>query len=312
MRWRPKLRTIGFTFLILLAGLAVAAVFFLRLPWITTETVTFHNGDVTLVGTLALPRWQEGPYPAAVVVHGSGTFQRWTYWSYARHLVPHGMAVLMYDKRGVGDSSGTYPYSGKWSIEEFVLGCRDRFDLLGGDALAGVEWLKSREDIDSSRVGFIGVSQAGWIMPLVASRGDDVVFIISVSGPAVSCGLEDWHSQLSGEYAAYPEFGGPVPFEDGELSIDEIERRLDDYDGPQGYDPLPVLANLRVPTLFVLGGRDRSQPTSRSVANLERLIVDGAPFDIQLYPEGDHMLQRSVDYWPDVRAWLGKQGVLAL
>ena len=231
-------------------------------------------------------------------------------------LVPHGMVVLIYDKRGVGKSSGTYPQNEGWSAEH-IASCRNMFDLLAGDALAGFEWLKSRDQIDSSRIGLAGISQAGWIMPLVASRTDDVAFIVSISGPAVSCGMEDWYSQLTGEYSAFPEFGAPTSYAKGELTDAEIEQRLDDYEGPQGYDPVPVLANLRVPILWLNGGRDRSTPTSRTVANVERLIAEGAPFELRVYPEGNHILGgrggsfwRFYDYWSDVRMWLTEKAVL--
>jgi len=111
MRGRKVIRLFGLTLLATVACVTVAAVFYLRLPWITTETIRFDNDDVTLVGTLALPRWHDGPYPAAVIVHGSGAYPRWVHWLQAKQLVPHGMAVLIYDKRGVGDSSGTNPQS---------------------------------------------------------------------------------------------------------------------------------------------------------------------------------------------------------
>lgn len=307
-------RVTGLTFLAAVVILAVAAVFYFRLPWITTEAIRFQSDDATLAGTLALPRWHDGPYPAVVVVQGSGAMPRWFYWSYARRLAPHGMAVLIYDKRGVGGSSGTYPQSEGWSLE-IIDNCREMFEQLANDALAGVELLKSRDDIDSSRIGLAGISQAGWIMPIAASRTKDVSFIVSISGPAVSCGEEDWYSQLTGEYTAYPEFGAPTPYAEGELSDEEIERQLDNYDGPHGYDPVPILASLRVPIVWVYGGRDRSQPTFRSTANLDRLIKNGAPFYLQIHPEGDHMLRppgslRPIDYWQDVRAWLVSQGML--
>jgi len=314
MRWKPIIRMTGLTLVILLAVVTVAVVVYLRLPWISTETVRFRSGEVELVGTLAIPRWSEGPFAAAVVVHGSGSMPRWVYWSHVRYLVPHGMAVLIYDKRGVGDSAGENPQNSKWSTEG-IASCGTKFNILAGDALAAVDLLKSRSDIDKSRIGFTGVSQAGWIMPMAASRRDDIAFIVSISGPAVSCGLEDWHSQLSGEYAAYPERGGPVPFAPGELSQDEIDLRLDEYEGPHGYDPEPVLAKLTVPTLWLFGGLDESLPTRRSVANLERLISKGAPFDIKIYPEGDHALrypnsQRRFNYWQDAQEWLVSRGIL--
>lgn len=320
-------RTVLSAITLLLVGLAVAVILYLRLPWIRTETVHFQSGDITLAGTLALPRWHSGPYPTAVVVQGSGALSRWIYWGYAMHLVPHGMAVLIYDKRGVGASSGSPAQSTTWSLEGIAT-CGDMFGLLATDALAGVTFLKARDDVDPGRIGLLGISQAGWIMPLAASRSADVSFIVSISGPAVSCGMEDWYSQLTGEYHAYPEAHAPTPFADGELSDDEIERRLDEYDGPQGYDPIPLLSTLEVPTLWLLGGRDRSVPTSRSVANLEQLIADGAPFEVKVYPGGDHLLIRRdngdpsfdmslkltlfrrIDYWPDVWKWLALRGML--
>ncbi|MCC6144363.1 MAG: alpha/beta fold hydrolase [Candidatus Hydrogenedentes bacterium] len=327
MRWKPTKRIVLSTITLVVVGLAVAVILYLRLPWIRTEAVRFQSGDVTLAGTLALPRWHSGPYPTAVVVQGSGALSRWIYWGYAMHLVPQGMAVLIYDKRGVGKSSGPPAQSATWSLEGIAT-CGDMFNLLAKDVLAGVTFLKARGDVDPQRIGLLGVSQAGWIMPLAASRSADVSFIVSISGPAVSCGMEDWYSQLTGEYRAYPESHAPTPFADGELSDDEIERRLDEYDGPQGYDPIPLLSTLQVPTLWVLGGRDRSVPTSRSVANLKQLIADGAPFEVKVYPGGDHLLLqrdgsdpsfnmslkltlfRRIDYWPDVRKWLAQRGML--
>lgn len=326
MRWKLVVRRSLWGVLVLLMGVALLLASYLQLPWIRTETVRFQSEGVTLVGTLALPRWRQGPYPAAVVVQGSGQTPRWIYWSYVRQLVPHGMAVLIYDKRGVGDSGGTPTLGTTWNIETIVH-CGDLFEALARDVLAGVAVVAAREDVDRARIGLVGISQAGWIMPLAARQSTDVSFIVSISGPAVSCGMEDWYSQLTGEYRAYPEFQAPTPYAEGELSDADIERRLEEYDGPEGYDPVPVLATLRVPTLWLLGGRDRSVPTLRSVANLERLIATGAPFELKVYPEGDHVLTRSqpgasageigmnrlfrrIDYWSDVRPWLIQHDML--
>lgn len=322
---RHWLRTALVAILALVVAAAASAALFLRLPWIRTEAVTFNSDGVTLAGTLALPRWRESPFPAAVVVQGSGTVSRWAYWSYARHLVPAGMAVLIYDKRGVGASAGTTPMSPVWKIED-IANCGQRFETLADDALAGVALLKSRKDIDGRKIGLAGISQAGWIMPLAASRSGDVAFIVSVSGPAVSCGMEDWYSQLTGEYRAYPKFQAPAPYAEGELSDDEIERKLHDYTGPPGFDPVPVVASLRIPSLWLLGGRDRSVPTARSVANLEQLIAAGAPVELRVYPDGDHALTRGggssakeaginrlfrrIDFWADAEDWLRRRGFL--
>jgi uncharacterized protein len=79
--------------------------------------------------------------------------------------------VLGYDKRGVGESTGD------WNTASF--------EDLAGDAVAAVEYLKTRRDIDAAQIGSLGVSQAGWIMPLAAVRTKDVAFLISISGAGV-------------------------------------------------------------------------------------------------------------------------------
>jgi alpha/beta superfamily hydrolase len=88
---------------------------------------------------------------------------------FARFLIRHGMAVLTYDKRGVGGSTGD------WNTASF--------EELASDVVAGFRYMKTRDDIDSTHIGLLGVSQAGWVMPLAALRAKDIAFLISVSGP---------------------------------------------------------------------------------------------------------------------------------
>jgi cephalosporin-C deacetylase-like acetyl esterase len=306
MSWKRKSL---FIFLTLTATLSVAAILYLRLPLITTEAVKFKNGDVTLAGTLLLPRRHDGPYPAAVVVHGSGPMPRWAYWLNAMRLVPEGMAVLIYDKRGTGRSTGENPQDlvfDKATGELDVANAKSMLDILAGDALAAVTWIASHNKIDSSRIGLVGVSQAGWIMPLAASQSDKIKFIVSLVGPAVSVGIEHRFSDLTGDNPA-------SPYRDQLLSDEEIEKRLSEYTGPAYYDPVPVLRKLKTPILWLFGRNDRSMPTARSVANVKQLVTeDEAPFDLIVYSEENHFLCifKDAPCWPDVRQWLNTKKVL--
>ena len=137
----------------------------------------------------------------------------------------------MYDKRGVGDSSGTNPQDlvgnpsfrdvGNPDAPQFhpdIAASVQMIDILAGDALAGVKWLKTRADIDASRIGFVGVSQAGWIMPLAANRSEDIAFIVNISGPAVTVGIENRYSELTGENPGFPDL---------QLSEEETDRRTE-------------------------------------------------------------------------------------
>jgi len=143
------------------------------MPYINEEVV-FSNRDVTLVGTLTLPR-TSGRHPAVILLHGSGPVNRdqeafgmKTFWVIADHLTRKGIAVLRYDSRGVGSSSGA-PY-------QFTL------TDVAEDALAAIRYLNTRNDINPSQIGLCGQSQGGVVAPLVASRSEGVAFIVCLAG----------------------------------------------------------------------------------------------------------------------------------
>ena len=135
------------------------------------EEVTFTNGSVTLSGTLLVPIGKTKS-SAVTIVHGSSPNERATYRSWARRFAERGIAALIYDKRGSGKSTGNTRAA---SMED-----------LADDALAGLNMLRSRPDIDSKKVGIAGHSQGGWIAPLAASRSKNVAFIIASGAAAVT------------------------------------------------------------------------------------------------------------------------------
>jgi pimeloyl-ACP methyl ester carboxylesterase len=132
------------------------------------EEVRFANGPVTLHGTLTLPAGSP-PYPALVLVHGSNALTRDVFGPWSRYFAGLGFAVLSYDKRGTGQSSGD------WKQADFAV--------LADDVLAGVRSLTARQDIRSDRVGLWGASQAGWILPLVAAQAPrEIAFLVVHAG----------------------------------------------------------------------------------------------------------------------------------
>jgi uncharacterized protein len=141
-----------------------------------SEEVTYENkaGGVKLAGTLTLPPGQ-GPFPAAVMLSGSGPQDRderidghKPFLVIADTLSRRGLTVLRVDDRGVGGSSGSNDDS---TFEDFT-----------GDALAGVGYLKGRNEIDPAKIGFIGHSEGADIAQLAASRSKDVAFIVLMAG----------------------------------------------------------------------------------------------------------------------------------
>src|ERR1700674_252315 len=150
-----------------------------------SDPVSFQDGRVTLVGTLYLPAGA-GRHPAVVSFHAAngGTREFHAYRHLATALPSAGFAVLLFDRRGSGGSSGDFNAA--------------TFEDLAADGIAGVLFLKSRPEIDPARVGVWGVSQGGWLGPLAATMSPDVAFVVSVSGPGVSPARQ---MDYSAEYA---------------------------------------------------------------------------------------------------------------
>lgn len=138
----------------------------------TSESVEFQAAGNRISGKLLLP-CVEGPYPCAVVVHGSGSSS----WDGTNGgLIPvleafalAGIAVLSWNKPGVGESSGD------WRAQTF--------DDRASEVNDAIDYLRNRQEIDRNKIGMWGISQAGWIMPKVSARRTDVAFVVAVSCP---------------------------------------------------------------------------------------------------------------------------------
>jgi pimeloyl-ACP methyl ester carboxylesterase len=144
-----------------------------------TVAVVFDNtkAGIKLAGTLTLPRGT-GPFPCALLITGSGpedrdeaVFGHRPFLVLADHLTRNGIAVLRVDDRGVGGSTGRFSQA---TSEDFA-----------DDVIAGVEFLKTRAEVDARRIGLVGHSEGGLIAPIVASRSKDVAFIVLMAGPGI-------------------------------------------------------------------------------------------------------------------------------
>lgn len=143
------------------------------------KEVTFQNGDLTFAGTLTTPFWGK-KHKAVVLVSGSGAQNRdeelmghKPFAVIADFLTRHGIAVLRYDDRGVGGSS-------RGSVDDTTLD-------FATDAMAAINYLKTRNDIDPTHIGIVGHSEGGLIAVIDAAlHPNDVNFIVTLAGPYVS------------------------------------------------------------------------------------------------------------------------------
>jgi hypothetical protein len=287
------------------------------------ENVQFRNADVTLSGTLLVPSSQQKQrHPAVVFLHGAGEHPRQDYLFYADQFARRGIAALVYDKRGVGDSTGN-------------MRTADQHALVS-DALAAVELLKGRDDIDAQRIGLWGHSLGGMVAPIAASRSVDAAFLILIAPPGVTLGeAEAWDDEFNLRKQGFPD--------DVIARSNQINAQLNEYlrtgkgraeietalqnarrekwfaqtDLPEtapssrassaygGLDfdlnPLPFFQKVKVPLLVVFGELDNRIPPQKSVAQIEQALKDGGnvDFDIKIFPGADHSIRLPNGKRPD-------------
>jgi len=275
----------------------------------TAEEVAFDNGDVHLTGTVFAPK-TPGPHPGIVLVHGSGDGPRWWHEGHADFFARQGLVALFFDKRGNGQSTGDWKRVG--------------FDPLAEDAVAGIHLLQQRKDVDPKHVGFWGISQAGWIMPLAASKSPDVAFILTTSGATVDVKTEgkfDYMVKLrdAGVNAEDMALAEKILDLDHEVTMtgqgyDELRKltlearakswwKLFDFQmvpvGARafpkligGFDPRPILEQVSLPILWMYGDADKSVEPSRSIAILNDILAKQTkPWTIKTFPAADHGIQ---------------------
>jgi len=234
------------------------------------ENVTFESEGVELVGTIYSPK---KPHSAMVIVHGSDQVPRMS--EFAELLAKNDILVLTYDKRGVGESGGIYagPEVGTNNISV------ENLNLLAKDASSAVNLIhKKNGDLP---IGLIGASQAGWIIPIVATKNPLVEFMVLFSSPTITT-LEQLRFQF---YT-----NGRTDFWENHTEEDAREHIKNDPDKYQfeATDPKENLKNLSIPGLWIFGEKDIQIPVKMCIEHLNVLKLENKPFEYVLFPSLGH------------------------
>lgn len=227
-----------------------------------------HEG-FQLAGMLFLPEG-DGPFPTAVIIHGSGASKRNRAWylAVAKHLQANGIAVLLPDKRGCEKSEGEWVGS---SIEE-----------LATDTLGAIQFVKDQQVFEYSTIGLIGSSQGGWIAPVAAAKSDDVSFVVSMSGSALTTD-ETLIYEVTYDIAPYTyTFIAKLiaPIDAKNLKQKEHLSAL------YPFDPIPYWKDVRVPVFFAFGEGDKNVPVDECIKRLRENNLN--QFRVKIYPDGGH------------------------
>lgn len=278
------------------------------------ESVTFQHENATLAGTLFLPS-EKGPHPAVVMVQGGGPTNRHLS-VYDPHLFARsGVAVLVYDGRGTGGSTGDWREVG--------------FEELADDAIAAVEFLRDRREVDSSRIGLWGFTDGGaGAASVAASRAKDVAFLILVAAPGMPLAEQylAWlEKNLRADGFSRPETKEALRFARLEMRFavtgegwEELEQSLlrvqdqkwfsytdaSSADGKRDHwtwqffrrraqhDPEVVLQKVKCPVLAIWGDLDSWSPPTPNRRRIARALRRGGNRNVvtKVYPKADHGL----------------------
>lgn len=304
--------TAAFLLPVLITSLSVSA----QPTGFTEREVAFYNGEVKLSGTFMVPD-QGIKVPAIVFLHGSGPHSREGFRSHAEEFAKLGIASLFFDKRGTGSSGGSWTTSSLRDLAE--------------DGLAAVRWVKKQAEVDPARIGFWGVSQAGWVAPMAASMSEDIAFMIINSGGGVTPKESEYYSYGKlFEQAGLNEEAKKEAFDildhyfqylatgDG---WDRLTARLDSLKNNPGaplhqlpdyiivpsqnirpqwswvatYDPVPDIATFEGPVLLLMGEDDNSHPVEAAVTKWKEGLEKAGNEDatIMVFPGAGHGLRQS-------------------
>lgn len=293
------------------------------------EEVSFDNPQwpgVHLAGTLTIPEG-EGPFPAAVMITGSGGQDRdealmghRPFAVIADHLTRNGIAVLRFDDRGIGESKSDTPYDAATSAD------------LATDANAAFAFLRTRSEIDPLKIGFVGHSEGGMIAPIAMADNPDVAYAVLLAGPGTNLDqlllsqqrllaatmeaspkqLNDQEPVMAAMLKAIAEAPDPVSGKDAARAVltPEAMQALGappDFDkdlivnritGPWfqyflKYDPIPNLARIRVPLLALNGSLDLQVPADDNLEAIRGATKDNPDVTIVKLDGLNHLFQHA-------------------
>lgn len=299
------------------------------IPYDSKEVFFYNKDNIRLAGTLTTPPGS-GPFPAVVLVSGSGPQDRneeilghRPFLILADHLTRQGIAVLRYDDRGYGESEGDFRPATSLDYTH--------------DALAAVEYLKGRSAIDNTKIGIAGHSEGGNIAPVAAVMDSTIAFVVLLAAPGLSnyesylvslaLILKDYDGTYDRDYAAFAgvyqdmatisnkvilrdslrakftrlanqmteeeleAFGGLAAFVEGQVRY----HTSDWYHYYLQFDVTPYLQQLKIPILALNGTKDESVEANANLGGIQRTleVADHPQFEIVKLRNVNHFFQTS-------------------
>ncbi len=287
-----------------------------RIALDVTET-TFDGAGVRLAGRLLMPKGN-GKVPIVVIVHGSEDSSALNSYPLQRELPTESIGVFVYDKRGTGASTGVYTQNYLLLANDAIAAVKEAKRLAGkragkvgyqgtsqggwvaplaakiepvdfvivgyGLAVSPIEEDREAIALDMTHEGYDAqtMTKAMQVADAIANiiRSDFRGGFDRLAALRKQYGAEPWFKHVHGDIAFFL-------LETPEAQVREKGPKL--LAGiPADYDPMPVLRNLDVPQLWILGGEDRDAPSAETARRLRELIDRGKPITLAVFPHAQH------------------------
>ena len=271
-------------------------------PYTTEEVVVHTKEGHTLAGTLTLPRGAKGPVPAFVTITGSGQQDRderigivkdfRLFRQIADTLGRAGIAVLRMDDRGFGGSGGNALTA---TSADFA-----------NDIRAGLAYLRTRREIDSTRLGLIGHSEGGLIAPMVAAEDASLRGIVLMAGPSKSGRqIIAFQQRYAIEHANLTGTKRDSAMAASARAIDSLAKESPWIRFFLDYDPLVAARRVRMPVLILQGATDQ-QVTAEQAEALGKTMrqAGNRHVTVRVFPQANHLFVQDPDGNPSAYAKL--------
>ena len=296
----------------------------------TSEEITFKNekAGITLAGTLTIPK-VKGTFPVVILISGSGPQNRdeelmghKPFLVLSDYLTRNGIAVLRYDDRGVGGSTGDF---GSATSADFAT-----------DVESGITYLKSRHELPIDAIGLVGHSEGGLIAPMVATGSKKVDFMVLMAGsgirgdkllllqeeliervlgtpePEIKRMLEtnrklfdaivksNDDTALKAELRGVLEGESEIKVPDGMTKEAYVDAQINQFTSPWvtyflRYDPTRTLGKVKCPVLAINGSKDLQVPPKENLSAIQSAVQKGGNTNVTIkeFKDLNHLFQEA-------------------
>ncbi len=224
------------------------------------------NGLAVISASLHLPENQDGQVPVVIVVPGSDRGTRDYFLPFVPAINSIGYGVLLYDKQGVGKSTGSFIQVSSTNSKKTIA---ERAKIVA----SLIKYLQGLHSVSADQIGLLSSSQGTWVASEVYKTHGNVAFLMNYSGGVASVGASDYYDEQ---------------MDDASMTIENGNKLVNSFKGYHGFDPIKTIKRMDIPVLWMYGALDRSHPGLFDLETLNKMGKEN--FRLELLDNTTHEL----------------------